>query len=115
MAFIPGTGVIQVAPEDSQEWDQMSQDIVERLDVIRDQLPQDVVFGKTMEEIAGNSGSPTAGNSWETLAVYLPAGDAREDRTSYFGTMGFYPRKAIVRGLTGAVSIEEPDSRVISP
>jgi prepilin-type N-terminal cleavage/methylation domain-containing protein len=110
---IPGTGMIQVAPEDSQEWAHPSQDIIEMIDLIRDQLPGDLIFGLSMDEIAG--GSASSGGGWETMAVYLPGGDAREDRTVYFGATGFYPRRVSLRCLTGAVAIEDPDSRTLTP
>jgi Tfp pilus assembly protein FimT len=109
MAYIPGTGVIQVAPEDSQQWDQMAQDVIELVDLIRDQLPPEIVLALNMNDIAGNSGDPTPGNSWETIAVYLPSGEARDDRTAYFGKTGFFPRRVVVRGLTGAVTLEDVD------
>lgn len=114
VAMLSGTGVIQLAPEESADWEQVAQDSIEKIDLIRDQLPPDIVFALTSEGIASSSGAPSAGSSWETIAVYLPAGDAREDRTVYFGNAGFLPRRAIVRGLTGAVAIEDPDSRTLS-
>jgi len=107
VAYLPGSGVIQFAPEESQEWQQMAQQPTEQVDLMRDVLPTDIVFGKTMEEISGNTGDASPGNSWETLAVYLPAGDAREDHVAYFGKTGYLPRRVLLRGLTGAVTLED--------
>ena len=56
------------------------------IDLIRDQLPGDLVFGLSMSDIAG--GGASSGGGWETMAVYLPGGDAREDRTVYFAQWG---------------------------
>jgi prepilin-type N-terminal cleavage/methylation domain-containing protein len=113
VGFICGTGVIQIAPEDSQEWGQTGQDATEMVDLVRDLLPPEIVFGLSMDEIAGNTGDATPGGSWETMAVYLPAGDAREDRNVYFGKTGFYPRRVSLRCLTGVATIEDPDARVL--
>jgi len=113
LAFIPGTGVVQIAPEESQEWDHVAQGDIEKVDLVRSQLPADIVLGCTMEEIVSNPGAATPGNSWETIAIYLPAGDARADQTAYFGKTGFYPRRVVLRGVTGVPTIEDINPRAL--
>src|SRR5471030_1390268 len=41
--FIPNSGIYQLAPEDSTDWDVPSQDLDERPDLIRDSLPKEIV------------------------------------------------------------------------
>jgi prepilin-type N-terminal cleavage/methylation domain-containing protein len=106
LAFIPNTGIYQLAPEDSSEWDNTSTDVVEKEDVIRDELPKDVVFSLNQEDILNNQHALPAGSSWETIAIYVPEGHARDDVTVYFGKPGLGPNRAVLRGLTGSVSIE---------
>jgi Tfp pilus assembly protein FimT len=113
LAYIPGTGVLQIAPEESEDWEQMGQDEIEKADLIRSMLPTDIVLGTTMEEIVSNTGSATPGDGWETIAIYLPAGDARADHTAYFGKTGFYPRRVVLRGVTGVPTIEDINPRAL--
>src|SRR5258708_4925858 len=41
--FIPNTGVYQIAPEDSDVWNNPSTDPDEQAELIRDTLPQDII------------------------------------------------------------------------
>lgn len=108
LGFIAGTGVFQLAPESSSAWDGANQDPVRQVDLIRDELPKDVIFALSAGDISGNIPPSSAGNSWETIAVYLPDGSARSDSTTYFGHQGIMPLRMVLRGLTGAVAIEVP-------
>jgi type II secretory pathway pseudopilin PulG len=105
LGYVPGTGIFQIAPEDSPAWDQIALDTYQDEDVYRDSLPEGIVFAKSEEDITQGNGSP--GSSWETIAVYLPAGNARDDGFTYFGLQGAVPMRVEVRGLTGAVDIQE--------
>jgi type II secretory pathway pseudopilin PulG len=110
LAYLPGTGVYQLAPEDSTEWEQTQQDPVEKLDLIRDQLPKDILFAATAEEIQGGQAAGGGGGAWETIAVYLPAGNAQDDMQVFFGQNGVWPTQVQVRALTGGIAILQPDA-----
>jgi type II secretory pathway pseudopilin PulG len=106
LGFIANTGVYQLAPEDSSEWDNPSQELVEKADVTRDELPKDIVFSLNQEDILNSQQALPPGPGWETIAIYLPDGSARDDATVYFGKPGMGPNRAVLRGLTGSVSME---------
>jgi len=105
-AFIANTGIYQLAPEDSPEWETPSQELDERPDLIRDSLPPGVVFGLSHEDIFNNDTAGQAGAGWEIAAVFTPDGAAVDDALFYFGKPGQAPMRARLRGLTGSVSIE---------
>src|SRR5438067_1992172 len=69
--FIAGTGYYQLAPEDSSEWDNQSQEPDASAEVIRDQLPKDIIFALSHEAIFNSAGGG-GGGGWETGAVFLP-------------------------------------------
>lgn len=106
LAYMPGTGMYQLAPEESTEWSRPQNDVYTDEKVVRDNLPEGIIFGATEEAIAskGSGGGGGAG-TWVTIAVYLPAGNAREDTKTYFGTSGFTPLMVSVRALTGVVDV----------
>lgn len=104
-AFLPNTGVYQLAPEDSSDWDNPSSELIEKADLLRDSLPKDVVFSLTHEGILGQQQALPAGDTWETIAVFLPDGSARDDATVHFGKPGLAPMRVQVRGLTGTVEL----------
>jgi len=107
LAYLPGTGILQLAAEDSLEWGNADRDPVERLDLIRDELPTEIVFAKTHEEIMNSQGGGGgASGSWETIAIFMADGSARDDGAVYFGKPGMGPMRARIRGLTGGVTIE---------
>jgi prepilin-type N-terminal cleavage/methylation domain-containing protein len=108
LAFIAGTGSYQYAPEDSTEWNNTATDAVEKIDVVRDELPKDIVFAVNRDDIVSSQGGSSPGSGWETIAVYQSDGSARDDTTSYFGKAGQAPMRAKLRALTGAVTIETP-------
>ena len=105
-AFIANTGVYQLAPEDSKEWDSPSQEPDEQIDLIRDSLPKEIVFALSREEIlnADQGGSP--GSGWATAAIFVADGSAMEDTVIYFGKPGMVPMRAKLRALTGTATIE---------
>jgi hypothetical protein len=105
VACIPGTGFIQVAPEDSTSWEQVEQSVVLKPDQIRDQLPKDVYFGATPGEVQNASETPSPGSAWQTIAVYGYDGTAREDSIIYFGKYGTPPMAMELRALTGSVTM----------
>src|SRR5205085_2243890 len=106
LAFIPNTGVYQMAAEEFSEWDNVIQDPIQNVDVIRDELPKDIVLSVNQSDILGNDKALPGGTAWETIAVYLPDGSARDDTTIYYGRLGFGPNRAVLRSLTGSVSME---------
>ena len=104
--FMASTGVYQLAPEDSNEWDNASQDPDERSDLIRDSLPKEIVFALSKEDIFNSDQAGGSGGSWITAAVFTPDGAARDDTVIYFGKPGLVPMRAKLRALTGTASTE---------
>jgi type II secretory pathway pseudopilin PulG len=98
----------QLAPDDSSEWSNVTQEEVLKSDVIRGQLPKEMVFALKTEDLfpkeTGDPG-PTDGQ-WTTVAVYLPTGGTRDDGVIYFGKPGVAPMRVRVRSLTGSVLVE---------
>jgi prepilin-type N-terminal cleavage/methylation domain-containing protein len=108
LGFLPGSSTFQLAPDDSTEWDTTSQDTIRLQDLIRDELPRDIVLALNQADIEGASGTAAPAGKWETVAVYKWDGSAMDDTTTYFGKAGMTPMRVNVRSLTGAVSIEVP-------
>lgn len=108
LAYIPNTGVFQLAPDDSSDWDNMEQTPIEQAELIRDELPKDVVFAINSSDIVGSQERLTPGTAWQTIAVYKFDGSANDDSTTYFGKMGMMPMAAELRGLTGSVTMRSP-------
>ena len=108
LAFIANTGVYQYAPEDSTEWDQVHQELVDKDDQVRDKLPDEIIFAANGEDISGHKEASTPGVKWETIAIYVPDGSARDDTMTYFGKPGLIPMRMRLRSLTGAVTLETP-------
>lgn len=106
VAYIPGTGVIQVAPEESTDWEQMEQTVIAKPGLFRDQLPKHVFMGTSPGDITSASESGTPGAAWQTIAVYGYDGSAREDSITYFGKYGTPPMAMEMRALTGSVAIK---------
>jgi prepilin-type N-terminal cleavage/methylation domain-containing protein len=107
--FIANTGVYQIAPEDSSVWDTPSNDPDETDDLIRNSLPQDIIFALTREAIMGSDSAGGGGGNWETAAIFAADGTAVDDTVVYFGKPGISPQRASIRALTGTVSIETFD------
>jgi Tfp pilus assembly protein FimT len=106
LACISGSGAFQLAPEDAAAWDSADQEPEQKMELLRDHLPPDIIFGLHEADISGAREGSSSSGKWETLAVYLPEGSAREDTTIYFGKAGLIPMRARVRALTGVVTIE---------
>jgi prepilin-type N-terminal cleavage/methylation domain-containing protein len=99
----------QLAPEDSSEWGNVTQEEVLKSDVIRGQLPREMVFALKTEDLFPKETSdpgPTDGQ-WTIVAVYLPTGGTRDDGKIFFGKPGIVPMCLQVRSLTGAVTVEQ--------
>lgn len=109
LGYLPGTGIYQLAPEDSSEWEQGGEEPTYKADLLRDKLPDDIFFGKSHDELRnmdpGTGGMGTG--KWEVIAVYLPAGNARDDTTTYFGPAGVSPMRVNVRALTGGIEMQQ--------
>jgi prepilin-type N-terminal cleavage/methylation domain-containing protein len=108
LGFLPGTGSFQLAPDDSQEWETVTAGLIRQPDLIRDELPKDIIFGLNQGDVLSAAGAGAPGSKWETIAVYKWDGSANDDSTIYFGKGGLVPMRVNVRSLTGAVSIEVP-------
>jgi prepilin-type N-terminal cleavage/methylation domain-containing protein len=117
--FIPGTGKWQVAPDNDPAWNVASDTgETETDELMRGELPQDVVFSTDMNGGTGGS-SATAGGAWQTGGVFLPQGMARaainpdgttvDDVTFYFGISGYSPMGVRVRGFIGSVRVFDPE------
>jgi len=108
LGFIAKTGVFQLAPEGSSVWNGTDQTPTEEADLIRDELPKDIVFALNAGDISSATEPGAGGSKWEVIATYLPDGSARDDSMVYFGKPGIVPLRARVRALTGAVAVEVP-------
>jgi len=106
LACITNTGWYQLAPEDSTDWGNSDQFADERMDLMRDQLPTEIVFSMSHEGIMNSTEAGSPGSGWETIVVFMPDGSARDDSVVYFGRPGVGPMRVRIRGLTGAVSLE---------
>jgi Tfp pilus assembly protein FimT len=108
VAYLPGTRVIQIAPDDSTEWGNTGQDEIAKSDLIRALLPDKTYFGTSREDIQNGVDPPTSGRDWQVAAVFMPDGSALDDSFTYFGKIGTAPLRVRLRALTGAVSVEQP-------
>lgn len=117
VAVVYGTGKFQVGPDDDAScWNSViDDDPLEDGEILRGTLPHDVVFCHSEDEMIGKGAKgPEGGGGWETAAVYLPDGSAREDADIYFGKVGLRPLRIQLRGLTGTVHVTDPN-RPIDP
>jgi prepilin-type N-terminal cleavage/methylation domain-containing protein len=70
------------------------------------ELPPQILFTKDQSGVGAAGG---AGGDYETLAVYLPDGTARDDVQVLFGKQGSRPIGLYLRALTGAVTmVDQP-------
>ena len=106
LAYIANTGFFQLAPEDASDWDNTATDPVRKENLIRDQLPPDIVFAINRDDILGAQQAGTPGQSWQTIGIYTFDGGARDDSTTYFGKPGLMPMRVRLRGLTGTVAVD---------
>lgn len=111
VAVVFGTGKFQVGPDDDATcWNTVSEDPLEDGEILRGTLPKDVVFCHSEDDLIGKgTKGPEGSGGWETAAVYLPDGSAREDADIYFGKMGQRPLRIQLRGLTGTVHVTDPN------
>jgi prepilin-type N-terminal cleavage/methylation domain-containing protein len=107
MAFLPGTGVYQIAPDDG-DWSGADHEPTEKVDLLRDQLPKGIVFGSSEHEISGGQGGSSGGGGWTTICVYKSDGTGQDDATTYFGKPGLIPMRIKMRAFTGSVTVETP-------
>ena len=106
---MPNSRVIQFAAEDSQEWDSSS-DMTpkETHDVVRDEMPPDIVLAKNREDMPAAGFTPQPSGAWQTLVIFTGDGSARDDGEVYVGKAGLMPLRMRIRGLTGAVTLDVP-------
>lgn len=99
------TGKFKIEPEDSNA----PSDTDDSPLILEGELPQDVLFSKsaggTGASGAGASGMPPGSSDYETLAVYLADGTARDDVQVMFGKAGDRLIGLKLRALTGAVTM----------
>jgi type II secretory pathway pseudopilin PulG len=121
--YMPGTGMYQIAPDDSPLWQssgpQQGAEPIDKDDQLTGELPQDVKFSHEPGAFS-NSGGPGTGNGWQVGGIFLPDGTARggmnpdgttiDDVTFYYGMAGRGPHGVRVRGLTGTVRLFDPAS-----
>jgi len=105
VAYIPGTGVIQVAPDDSTEWAQTDTTVMMKPELFREQLPQGIYLGTSPSDVIGASATSSPGGSWQTIAIYSYDGSARDDSMTYYGKYGTSPMAMELRALTGSVAM----------
>jgi prepilin-type N-terminal cleavage/methylation domain-containing protein len=108
LAYLPNTGIFQLAAEDADQWNQSDQSPKEMPDYVRGQMPTDIVLAVNRDDIAGATGGAQASGGWQTLAVFTGDGSARDDGTVYIGKAGWIPLRLRVRGLTGSVVLDVP-------
>ena len=107
LAFIPNTGIYQMAPEDSSEWSNAAAtDTSQQAELVRDSLPKEIVMSLNQDDIMGNEKGLPPGGNWETIAIFDPVGTARDDTLIYYGKPGSGPDRIGVRALTGVVTVE---------
>jgi type II secretory pathway pseudopilin PulG len=107
VGFLPNTGIYQLAPEDAPCWSNPDKASVEGVELIRGELPKEIIIALSYGGIADQKETPSAGGTWETMGIYLAEGYAREDATVYFGKPGLAPMRLQLRGLTGVVNIQD--------
>lgn len=103
--YIPGANIYQIAPEDSDEWNASARDAAIKAGLLRDELPPETYFGRKYEDIMFGSEPPNAESNWETGAIFLADGSARDDAEVYVGKPGMPPMKIALRGITGTVNV----------
>jgi prepilin-type N-terminal cleavage/methylation domain-containing protein len=108
LAYLPNSGVFQLAAEDADEWNDAGETPKETQDIVRGHLPKDIIVAVNRDDIAGSQGSSQATGGWQTLAVFIGDGSARDDGMAYIGKAGLMPLRVRVRGLTGATTVDVP-------
>ncbi len=122
--YLPGTGKFQIAPDDDPAWDSVQDGVADQDTLLRDQLPEGVIFVTDGSSLQGGS-PPSQGNTWQVGGVFLPEGSARgannndgttsDDVTFYFGRVGVAPTGIRVHGMTGSVRLFDPSTEGNSP
>ncbi len=100
LAVMNKTGKFKVGPEDenmNSEADEGEQPLR-----IEGELPETVLFSLDNSSVS-NSASGSGG--YQTIAVFLPDGTARDDVSVMFGKEGGHSIGVQVRALTGAVTM----------
>jgi prepilin-type N-terminal cleavage/methylation domain-containing protein len=107
LAYLPNTGVFQLAPDDAADWDNTGdQTPTEQDELIRDEMPKDIVLAMNAGDIQAAQSAGAPGSGWQTIAVYLYDGSARDsDSITYFGKMGMPPLGVQIRALTGSATV----------
>jgi Tfp pilus assembly protein FimT len=115
-AFVAGTGKFQVAADGDDSWNTV-QDTgpIETDDMVRGELPEEIVFGSDKTPFGSGGSGPAQGATWETGVIFQPDGSARDDVTFYFGKADASPMGIRVRGLTGAVRLFDPSTEDVRP
>jgi prepilin-type N-terminal cleavage/methylation domain-containing protein len=112
-----GTGRIQIAPEEAACWDSVDSGMAMQQQqpgsIILDQLPEEVLFGTSVDDFLGRTSPVESQGSWRDAGVFLPDGSARGDVDIYFGKVGVLPTRFRVRGLTGVVSSIDPKDNTL--
>lgn len=93
---IAGTGKFKVEPEDPNA----PSDTEDPPFILEGDLPEEIVFNSAQ---GGN-----ATGDYQTVAVYLPDGTARDDVQIMFGKAGAQSLGLHLRALTGAVTMVDP-------
>ncbi len=101
-SVVENTGRFKIEPEEEAEGDGE-----EAPWIFEGELPEGVIFAKSPEP-APEGVDPTPGVQFETVAVYLPEGIARDDVVIYFGKDGGHSVGLRLRSLTGAVTTIDP-------
>lgn len=96
------TGKYKIEPEEPP-----GQDDNEPVLQVQGELPEQVVFVKSEMALVGANAAPQGSGQWDTVAVFLPEGNARDDALLYFGLPGMRASGVRLRALTGAVSVVE--------
>jgi Tfp pilus assembly protein FimT len=94
-AVTPGGGDYRLAPDDGPSDGRPAGGFH-----IEDRLPQGVTFAAAQDD------GPQA-DGLSTVAIFLPDGTARDDAEIHFQIQGARPKCVRLRGLTGAVTVQE--------
>lgn len=113
-----GSGKVLIAPEDANCWDSVDGGVAEQQQqqvqpgaggvMLLDQLPEEIVFGTSIDDFLGRTSPVDMQGAWRDAGVFLPDGSARADVDIYFGKVGVLPTRFRLRGLTGVVTSVDP-------
>jgi prepilin-type N-terminal cleavage/methylation domain-containing protein len=107
-SIVENTGKFRIAPEDMEAGE--GGDHEARPWVVEEALPGKVLFMGSQATSVGDHSqqSQASGGGWSRVVTFLADGTAREDVQVTFGQAGSRSLVLKLRGMTGAITAEEP-------